>query len=103
MQQNINKTVNEIRKEDLQTVTGGCATCVGLGSLALQEAREAAANARRNTNNTTLANKEINRAFRLQQLSRQGQENANKPVLEGCRHCQDAASLMKRIAPRLRY
>jgi hypothetical protein len=99
MQEHINKTVNEIRKEDLQTVTGGCATCVGLGSIALGEAERASTIARHNLgNNNSTASKELKRAQRLQQIARVGLNNANKPALEGCHHCENVKKLTTTIA-----
>jgi hypothetical protein len=93
-------TIDKLSEEDLRAVTGGCATCAGLRSIALRESERAVNNVANNPG-TNAANREWTRARKLRALAGLAQEGINRPVLQGCDHCGQATALTKQIGKRI--
>jgi len=97
MQNVTKKRIEDISEADLQAVTGGCRTCLGVASIASEEAGKAIRNAERNLN-TEFVNREIARAGKLQRVVSAAWKRADVPPIEGCQHCKHSIALMQRAA-----
>jgi hypothetical protein len=97
MQNVTKKRIEDISEADLQAVTGGCRTCLGVASIASEQAGKAIGNAERSLG-TEAANRELARAGKLQRTVSAARKRADVPPIEGCQHCKHSIVLMRRAA-----
>jgi hypothetical protein len=97
MQHMTKKRIEDISEADLQAVTGGCRTCLGVASIASEEAGKAIRNAERSLG-TEAANRELARAGKLQRVVSSARKRADVPPMEGCQHCNYSLPLMQRAS-----
>jgi hypothetical protein len=102
MQHVTKKKIEDISEADLQAVTGGCRTCLGVASIASEQAGKALHNASRSLG-TEGASRELAKAEKLQNLVSKAQRRAHVPPIEGCQHCKHSLGLMQRVTERSRF